>query len=207
MARFEIKLPAMGEGIIEASITKWFAGEGDMVTEDESLVEVATDKVDSEIPSPVSGILKKIVYKEGEIPKVGEVIAVIETDKENKTVEDESTSESFAEEVETKPSSDIENIPVRESVPDMNEEQPSSDNMPDQNKNFLSPYIKNLARQRGIISGELNKIKGSGSEDRITKDDLNNYILAGRPFKKTSGKDIFINRANRTSWKLKLSKY
>lgn len=190
MARFEIKLPAMGEGIIEASITKWFAAEGDVVSEDESLVEVATDKVDSEIPSPVGGILKKIVYKEGEIPKVGEVIAVIETDKENKTMEDEITSESFAEEVETKPSSDIENISVRESVPDMNERQSSSDNMPDQNKLFLSPYIKNLARQRGITNEELNNIQGSGKEDRITKDDLNNYILAGRPFKKTSGKEI-----------------
>ena len=189
MGKFEIKLPAMGEGIIEASITRWFVGEGDAVNEDESIVEVATDKVDSEVPSPVSGILKKIVYKEGEIPKVGEVIAVIETDQEGTAIEDESYSDSFAEEVEINPSSDIENMPVLESVPDIIDKQPSSDNAPDLNKIFLSPYIKNLARQRGITNGELIRIKGSGNEGRITKDDLNNYILAGRPFKITSGKD------------------
>lgn len=183
MARFELKLPAMGEGIIEATITKWFAEEGDVVNEDASIVEVATDKVDSEIPSPVSGILKKIVYKEGEIPKVGEVIAVVETDKDKEISEDDAAPDSFPEEIKSQPSSDTEMVADQESIPAENEIQQSSEGVPDQVKVFLSPYIRNLARQRGITPEELDKIRGTGSNNRITKDDLNNYILAGRPFK------------------------
>jgi 2-oxoglutarate dehydrogenase E2 component (dihydrolipoamide succinyltransferase) len=187
MARFELKLPAMGEGIIEASITKWFAGEGDAISEDEALVEVATDKVDSEIPSPVSGILKKIVYQEGEIPKVGEVIAVIETDLENKINEDEYIPERDTKETDPKPSEVVEILPVREYASEMSEQQPAFESSPDRNRVFLSPFIKNLAKQRGISPQELIHIKGTGSNDRITKDDLNNYILSGRPFKTFSG--------------------
>jgi 2-oxoglutarate dehydrogenase E2 component (dihydrolipoamide succinyltransferase) len=187
MARFELKLPAMGEGIIEASITKWFAGEGDAISEDEALVEVATDKVDSEIPSPVSGILKKIVYQEGEIPKVGEVIAVIETDLENKINEDEYIPERDTKETDPKPSEVVEILPVREYASEMSEQHPAFESSPDRNRVFLSPFIKNLAKQRGISLQELIHIKGTGSDDRITKDDLNNYILSGRPFKTFSG--------------------
>jgi 2-oxoglutarate dehydrogenase E2 component (dihydrolipoamide succinyltransferase) len=188
MARFEFKLPAMGEGIIEASITKWFAGEGEIVNEDDSIVEVATDKVDSEIPSPVSGILKKIVYREGEIPKVGEVIAVIETDKESKTVEKDASPEISMEKAENQQPTDIEIDYSGKSAPDLNEIQPLSIRTTGSDKIIHSPYIRNLARQRGITAEELNQIKGTGNDSRITKDDLKNYILAGRPYKITSGK-------------------
>jgi 2-oxoglutarate dehydrogenase E2 component (dihydrolipoamide succinyltransferase) len=77
MARFEILMPKMGESIIEATITKWLKSKGDQVSEDDSLVEIATDKVDSEIPSPVEGILEDILFKEGDVVPVGKVIAVI----------------------------------------------------------------------------------------------------------------------------------
>ena len=72
MGKIEFTLPAMGEGIIEATITRWFVKEGDIVREDDPLLEVATDKVDSEVPSPVSGVISRIIYHEGEIPKIGE---------------------------------------------------------------------------------------------------------------------------------------
>ena len=80
MGKIEITLPAMGEGIIEATITRWFVKEGDFVYEDDPLLEVATDKVDSEIPSPFEGTISQIFYREGEIPRVGAVLALIESD-------------------------------------------------------------------------------------------------------------------------------
>ncbi len=79
MVKFKLTMPAMGEGIIEATITRWLVSQGEKVTVDQPLLEVATDKVDSEIPSPVEGTLSRLVYNEGEIPKVGEVIAIIDT--------------------------------------------------------------------------------------------------------------------------------
>ncbi|PKP38994.1 MAG: diapophytoene dehydrogenase, partial [Bacteroidetes bacterium HGW-Bacteroidetes-15] len=83
MSTYEILLPAMGEGIIEATITRWMVAPGDTVTEDQSLVEIATDKVDSEIPSPVSGKVKELIFNEGDVPQVGQTIAVIEIEGES----------------------------------------------------------------------------------------------------------------------------
>ena len=82
MSKTEVILPAMGEGIIEAAITRWFVGVGEFIQADDPLLEVATDKVDSEIPSPASGVISRIIYREGEIPKVGEVLAIIESELE-----------------------------------------------------------------------------------------------------------------------------
>ncbi len=89
MDKFKLTLPAMGEGIIEATITRWLVSPGDKISYDQPLLEVATDKVDSEIPSPVDGTLSRLVYNEGEIPKVGEVIAIIDTGNGVSTPEDE----------------------------------------------------------------------------------------------------------------------
>ena len=87
MAKIEIQLPAMGEGVIEATLTKWLVKEGDKIKEDDSLVEVATDKVDSEIPSPEDGIVEKILASEDTVIKVGEVIAILYTEKEETSFE------------------------------------------------------------------------------------------------------------------------
>ena len=89
MSKYEFVLPAMGEGIIEATITRWFVKEGDIIEEDEPILEVATDKVDSEVPSPVSGKIVRIIFNEGEIPKIGAVLAIIETDAQEEESEDE----------------------------------------------------------------------------------------------------------------------
>ncbi len=181
MAKFELTLPAMGEGIIEATITKWLIGEGTEVEEDMPLVEVATDKVDSEIPSPVSGIVTEVFYHEGEIPKVGEVIAIIETNGEESVGQEESAKIIPAEKMEpvkvAVSQQDLE-IPVKK------EEihQPYSVPEIEVNK-FISPFIRNLARERNISFQELSRIQGSGLGGRITKEDLNHYIVKGRTFR------------------------
>lgn len=181
MAKFEVILPAMGEGIIEATITKWLTGEGTEIEVDMPLVEVATDKVDSEIPSPVSGVLSKVFYHEGEIPKVGEVIAVIETNGEREIIHEE-------EEVsETKIQTEPVKVAVSEKdveVPQKKQEVHQPYSVPELKAGkFISPFIRNLARERNITIQELSRIQGTGLGGRITKDDLNHYIIKGRMFR------------------------
>jgi 2-oxoglutarate dehydrogenase E2 component (dihydrolipoamide succinyltransferase) len=174
MGKLEITLPAMGEGIIEATITKWFAAEGDFVAEDDPLLEVATDKVDSEIPSPVSGTVAQIIYHEGEIPKIGEVVVIMENDD-------------LPDSREEKPEIVVQEEPVvGKDVSGVNELEAIETKVTDKNPGnelHLTPYIRFLARDRGISMSELRMIKGSGINNRITRDDLNSYINVGRPFK------------------------
>ena len=122
MTTIEVILPAMGEGITDATITKWLVEEGDVVEEDQPLVEIATDKVDSEIPAPAAGTVKKIISKEGEIPKIGEVLAVIATDTQAPGDEDE-------------PGHAPDNIPEQKETPIENEEP----NMPEKDRVFEQP--------------------------------------------------------------------
>jgi 2-oxoglutarate dehydrogenase E2 component (dihydrolipoamide succinyltransferase) len=171
MARFELVLPAMGEGIIEAAITRWFVSNGQHVLPDQPLVEVATDKVDSEIPSPVEGTVVRLVYQEGEIPRVGEVIALIETAQ----AEEDSLPSGAQADHGIKPARlPLEMISVREKR--------HHNPQPGQTEDVqVSPLVRMLAKQRGISLTELRTVKGSGLEGRITKEDINRYIQAGRP--------------------------
>jgi 2-oxoglutarate dehydrogenase E2 component (dihydrolipoamide succinyltransferase) len=175
MGKFEIILPAMGEGIIEATITRWFVREGEFVHEDDPLLEVATDKVDSEIPAPYSGTITQIIYHEGEIPKVGEVLAIVE-------------SENIVEELKDKESITMDrNEDKAEKI--VATPKPKTGNAKDQIKSeinnsdelLLTPYVRFLAKDRGIAMDELRKIRGTGSGNRITRDDINNYLISGRP--------------------------
>lgn len=188
MARYELKLPAMGEGIIEASITRWFVDEGNIINEDEALVEVATDKVDSEIPAPVSGILKKIVYKEGEIPKVGEVIAIIETEKDEDYSEKEISPVSEVREEKIQHVTTADDSIITEIQDGKEAKLPEQNSVLQESMPFMSPFIKSLAKQRGISYQELMQIQGTGIDNRLTKEDLNNYIISGRPFRNYSVK-------------------
>jgi 2-oxoglutarate dehydrogenase E2 component (dihydrolipoamide succinyltransferase) len=179
MGKFEFILPAMGEGIIEATVTRWFVNVGAQIRKDDPLVEVATDKVDSEIPSPAEGIISKIIYHEGEIPKIGEVLAVIETDLSVSATDD--VMEVIPEEsVPLDADSNSEIFQSAETVPiGLNMDAPKSIS----NELTTTPFIKFLAKSREISHAELVRIKGSGLGGRITKEDLHRYITRGRPCK------------------------
>lgn len=172
MANFDIKMPKMGEGIIEATITKWLKNEGDMVLVDDSVVEVATDKVDSEIPSPVKGVLIKKNYNEGDIVAVDKVIALIEVEEEigNK------------EKIINQPAIAIESHPINEEKEIISNI--SSDTVNYDINKFVSPLVRNMARIENIPISELNELVGSGREGRITKEDLLKYISSYKELKK-----------------------
>ena len=177
MARFEIVMPKLGESIIEATITKWLKKEGDPVREDESILEIATDKVDSEIPSPVEGILLERLFKEGEVVAIGTVIAVIDIGGEEDAGKDAGTKKTKAEAkpapAEPKPDK---YQPITERAEAEPVPEPLKDNDNVSSGRFYSPLVKNIAKQENISPQELEQIIGTGSEGRLTKQDLMSYL-------------------------------
>jgi len=178
MAKVEILLPAMGEGIIEATITKWLANEGDKVEEDQSLVEVATDKVDSEIPAPEDGIIEKLLFNENDIPKVGDTIAILKTeggDSEKETTPPKDEKD-YVKDKETNKS--VENIPGKDLISDTKPDSSTGKQIDSKTPKgkFLSPLVRNIAEKEKVTPEELDTIHGSGNTGRITKDDIMNYV-------------------------------
>ncbi|MCZ4243684.1 dihydrolipoamide acetyltransferase family protein [Pedobacter punctiformis] len=173
MAQYELLLPKMGESVAEATVIKWVKQPGDTIDLDDTILEIATDKVDSEVPSPVAGKLVKQLFKEDEVAQVGDVIAIIETSGGN----DVKTEEPAAA------------VPVKETVSETTipgvEQLAASKNTADftSSERFYSPLVKNIAAQENISIAELDSIKGSGADGRLNKDDLLNYINS-----KTGGK-------------------
>ena len=164
MAKQNITLPAMGEGVIEATINKWLVSEGSQVKEDDPLVEVATDKVDSEVPAPVSGTIISIKVKEGSIAKIGEILAIIENES-TPTKEDLKKVDKEVERVrETIAESKQERVETEVSAHEMKSRTPSG--------KFISPLVRSIASREGISYDDLDKITGSGMDGRITKDDI-----------------------------------
>ena len=169
MALVELVMPKMGESITEATILRWLKNPGDKIEQDESLLEVATDKVDTEVPSTHGGILKEILAKEGETVKVGKAIAVIGTD-------DKDDGSPAAPDVEA-------SVPVTERpLSNAGEELlPNGSNGLTQTRNlksgrFYSPLVKNIAKEENIDVAELETISGSGAEGRVTKKDIMDYV-------------------------------
>ena len=187
MARFEILMPKMGESIIEATITKWLKAEGDTIEEEDPIVEIATDKVDSEIPSPVDGKLLKLLYKEGDTVAVGEVIAYINTGEGDDAGADAEVPDSKVPDSEIPDSKEVdiaEEAPAKKKVAAIPAEaapavaeavavMPDDDGESDR---FYSPLVKNIARKEGLSSGELASIAGSGKDGRVTKNDIIAYL-------------------------------
>ena len=164
MARMNIILPAMGEGVIEATINKWLVAEGSQVKEDDPLVEVATDKVDSEVPAPASGTLVSIVAKEGSITRVGDILAIIEYNivkTKEETIKVEKEVERIRETIEEVRQ---ENKEVEVLSNDMKSRTPSG--------KFISPLVRSIAVHEGISYSDLDKTTGTGMDGRITKDDI-----------------------------------
>ena len=167
MARFELKLPKMGESVAEATITSWLKEVGDTIELDEAVLEIATDKVDSEVPSEVDGILVEKYFNVDDVVQVGTVLAVIETDDIDSIVTaSEKTDET--EDVSAEVISKVEETVV--SAQDTIAPISSSENR------FYSPLVKNIAKQEGVSQAELDGIKGTGKDGRVTKDDILNYI-------------------------------
>ncbi len=172
MAKIEVYLPAMGEGIIEATITKWLKEKGDVIEEDDSLLEVATDKVDSEVPSPVTGVVSEIFFEEGDTPKIGDTLAII-------TTEDEENNDTAKEvEITNVEFSTVATDSLQLDIVDdsMSENSPNSVGSHTASGKFLSPLVRNIAIKENIKPEELESISGSGRNGRISKDDILDYL-------------------------------
>lgn len=165
MANFDLIMPKMGESVAEATIIKWTKNEGDKIKIDETVLEIATDKVDSEIPSPFEGTLVKRLFNEGDVVQVGAVIAVI-------------SSDASAGASETPKTTAPENKTVTETKtesPKVSSPSTAANNYGDSDK-FYSPLVKSIAKEEGISLEELDSIKGSGQDGRVTKADILAYL-------------------------------
>jgi len=169
MANFDIIMPKMGESIIEATITRWVKNVGDTIDEDDSVAEIATDKVDSEIPSPVEGTLVKLLFEEGDIVAVGTVIAIVSTSKD---VDAEQVDTTDTEKIDSKVTvavMEVKNV-------DKEDIDQTTETVFSNSSKFYSPLVKSIATTENISIEELDTIQGSGKDGRVTKVDVHNYL-------------------------------
>jgi len=180
MAKFELKLPKMGESVAEATLTSWLKEVGDTIDFDEPVVEIATDKVDSEVPSEKKGVLIEKCFSVDDVIEVGQTIAVIETDE----IEDTSKIDKIDNSTNISPATpnDIKSIEeniekVTESLEESAETILNSEvEKISSNSGFLSPLVKNIIKKEGISSDELSLISGTGKNERITKNDILSFL-------------------------------
>lgn len=173
MSKFELKLPKMGESVAEATITSWLKDVGDSIEMDEAIVEIATDKVDSEVPSEVEGVLVKRLFEVDAVVGVGEVIAVIETSGENEVSDKQVVVEEKSDESASVP----EDLPTVSSIKEsMGRTQKEDQNLSSPSGKFYSPLVRNIAKTEGISLEELESINGTGKDERVTKNDILSYI-------------------------------
>lgn len=170
-------MPKMGESIMEGTVIEWKKKVGDAVAQDETVLEIATDKVDSEVPAPIAGILVEILVPEGETVEVGTPIAIIDTDA-NAAVSGGSAPEAAstpapAPEPEPAPESAPAPAPEPVAAPEPAAEPKAPESTSDR---FYSPLVKSIAKEEGISSAELDTIEGTGAQGRVSKEDLMNYI-------------------------------
>jgi 2-oxoglutarate dehydrogenase E2 component (dihydrolipoamide succinyltransferase) len=182
MAKFELKLPKMGESVAEATITSWLKNVGDTIEMDEPVLEIATDKVDSEVPSEVEGTLVEILFQVDEVVQVGQTIAIIEVDGEDSgDTPAAATSESASSAPEvTTAAAEVENQ-IKQVTESVNYEDSDA---------FYSPLVKNIAKEEQISLSELEAISGTGKDGRVTKDDILKYVAD-----KKSGKVVTTSTA------------
>ena len=189
MGKYQLKLPKMGESIAEATITKWLKDVGDNVEIDESLVEIATDKVDSDVPSEYKGKLIKKNFEVNDVVKVGEVIAEIETDMidndntiiKSKEIKDEIMVEDAKDEIIVEDVKDeISNEDVLQDIPSIElldkDDKVDIQKTKSKSDKFYSPLVKNIAKKEKISGHELDSIIGSGKDGRVTKQDILSYV-------------------------------
>lgn len=183
MAQFELVLPKMGESVAEATIVKWLKQPGDTIKEDEAVVEIATDKVDSDVPSPVAGILVKHLYQHNEVAQINSVIAIIQTEdavKEPLKVQQEAVTPKIQ-------------MPTVEELPGIEALNKTEDSKQTQSAvsikqsiRFYSPLVRSIATEEGLSQQELDSINGTGAEGRVTKQDVLDYVALKKTGKVSS---------------------
>lgn len=171
MAQVELIMPKMGESVAEATIIRWLKKEGDAIAEDEVVLEIATDKVDSEIPSTASGILLKRLFNEGDLIQVGKPIAIISTDGASEVAEKSEVAVPVKAAQEVEP---VKAAPTKK-APDTVQAGNTIEKRSDSGK-FLSPLVRNIAKVENISIAELETIEGTGAKGRVTKNDILAYI-------------------------------
>jgi 2-oxoglutarate dehydrogenase E2 component (dihydrolipoamide succinyltransferase) len=169
MAKFELKLPKMGESVAEATLTAWLKDVGERIEADEAVLEIATDKVDSEVPSEVEGVLIEKLFEVDAIIEVGQTIAIIETESDVSDSFSQTPEVTLKAEPEAAAQLEISIEKVKETIA---ESSPISSN----GSRFYSPLVKNIAKKEGISQSELDAIQGSGKEGRVTKNDVLSYL-------------------------------
>ncbi len=189
MARVEMTMPKMGESIMEGTVLKWLKQVGDTIEQDESVLEVATDKVDTEVPALYAGTLAEILVQEGQVVAVGAPIARIETDAAAAPAPTESDNTDDLEEASANPpvEEDVRPLPATpagdESVPYLpgpSNPVPAASH-PVQEGRFYSPLVLSIAREEGISMSELERLPGTGQDGRVTKKDVLDHVAAGKP--------------------------
>ncbi len=180
MAIYEVRLPKMGESVMEATVSNWLVQPGDRVEVDDGIVEVSTDKVDTEIPSEVGGVLKEHRFAEGDVVKVGEILAIIETDQSAPAV-GESVHDSSAE-PGIQEGGAVPFVPSQEEVPGTIENKGNTNPY----SGYYSPLVRSIARKEGLSPEELASIPGSGKGGRLTKEDVLGYLKERSGMKKNA---------------------
>ncbi|WP_216688615.1 dihydrolipoamide acetyltransferase family protein [Hymenobacter siberiensis] len=179
MARVEMTMPKMGESIMEGTVLKWLKQVGDSIEQDESVLEVATDKVDTEVPAIYAGVLTEILVQEGQVVAVGAPIAVMETDAAAAGAA-APVSAPAAPQAAPAPSSNGSAVPYLPEPHDPQAAQTaaSAEHQPGR---FLSPLVLSIAREEGVSMTDLEYLPGTGKENRVTKKDILDYVAAGKP--------------------------
>ncbi|MBS1534419.1 MAG: 2-oxo acid dehydrogenase subunit E2 [Bacteroidetes bacterium] len=174
MARFELKLPKMGESVAEATITNWLKQVGDKIEADEAVLEIATDKVDSEVPSEVAGILVEQLFQKDDVVQVGQTIGIIETDSAT------ASAAPVAEVPQAAPApvapAAVQEVAKTVEAAISHVAAPATHIHIGESTRFYSPLVRNIAKEEGVTLAELDTIPGTGNEGRVTKNDLLNYI-------------------------------
>lgn len=191
MAKIELKLPSMGESVAEATVTSWLKNIGDTIEADDAILEVATDKVDSEVPCEVDGILIERFFEVDDVVKVGEVLAIIETESNGSSIDKE------VEEEEEVPIESIKEVEKTIEIAKEIIETPVQDFSI--SEKFYSPLVRNIAKEEGVDLEELETLEGSGKEGRVTKEDILLYIeerkklLSGNNTEVVSKKEVKVH--------------
>jgi len=176
MAAYELVMPKMGESIIEATILNWVKSVGDQLDVDETVLEIATDKVDSEVPSPVQGVVTKILFEVDDVVPIGETIAIIETEGEGSSKAAAEPAPQAVKETQAPPKEEPKKEQPASAPSTAHPDEIERAARPSQSDRFYSPLVRNIAAKEGIRLEELDQINGSGREGRVTKQDILDYV-------------------------------